>query len=78
MWCLQPLSLAEGVLGCTVWIHAAGREGSEQPLVCSAVTLKVLAGRWDGLAAQNRSLWIDLKPFLPILPVFVKRDWRMM
>lgn len=41
-----------------------------------AVRLKVLAGRWDGLAAQNRTLCPDLKPFLPILPAFVKRDWK--
>lgn len=76
MWGLQPLSLAQGVLPCPVWIHAADREGAGQPLVLPAATLKVLAGRWGGLAAQDRSLWTDLKPFLPILPVFVKRDWK--
>lgn len=62
------------MLGWTVWIHAADREGSGRPLVLPTVTLKVLAGRWDGLAAQNTSLWSDLKPFLPILSVFVEND----
>lgn len=76
VWCLQPLSLAEAMLVCTVWIRAAGREASGQPLVLPTVTLKVLAGTRGGLAAQNRSLWTDLKPFLSILPVFGKRDWK--
>lgn len=81
---LRRLPLLCGVcsLSCrgNVRLHSVDlcrdREGSGQPLVLPAVALKVLAGTWDGLAAQNGSLWTDLKPFLPILPIFGKRDWK--
>lgn len=57
------------------WVDSCSRQGGiwAASLVLPAVTLKVLPG--DGMAGStDRSLWTDLKPFLPILPVFVKRD----
>lgn len=53
------------------WVDSCSRQGGIRAACCASNSHTEGAGwRWD----QNRSLWTDLKPFLPILPVFVKRD----
>lgn len=48
------------------------KERPGQLLVLQALNLKIFVGRCDRLAAQNRTLLVDLKYSLTILPAFGK------